>query len=1039
MDKVIANAQFSSEYRSNPQAPPLAQVPDFDRIDASSKNPRKNRAFKHAVDEIVSDPDNMAKFEAECEELEKELANHQASPNVLNRLKQMEERWVEYARDVMKKNSEQYFLADTFKDGTLGFLELLARIPGRGENGRIAAGTLEQYKTTLNQIILRYCCDPNALKAGMRLLTVGGLYGRHEATVRALTIKYKLSRHVKESERHGPREVRQIAETVLKRASGAGRGFIEVAIQLILLILISLFTSCRPGSLGWSYDKLRKEGKYPKMRDVRVYRLPGGPMRFQVDFDIVNLKNGNDTIGKKQIITFLPVESWTNVLFDPTVWWILHLFLRGAFKNIDNLDDLLAGDYTLEIKEEMLDDPLFLASDIGGRGFLPNEPISAASISRQVKRACVNAKLPKTGLYAYRKAAADHYSIILGHELTEALMCHRQNGELRTYEAGGGVAHLDVVRIRLGEGKDPFTPLMQDRLAISELHGSAVTAVTLLISDDVRFPPEVLDVKPTSKQVATASLNDSDLFKNKHEQDLAWEALKGMVTKPPGNGAWKSSRSASLYVQKTEPLPGVTVEAVNAALLRVQTANTQTSSRKRHVVRKVKDSNVEQVNQLLVSHKPGTPAERQAGLASANLPSEFIPDAVQNSSANVSLFNQVAESSSAATAAIVANTAAALESMRQVIATADLTPEEEQEIENMPKIVELTKAADNAWATYKALRTIPTVDSITPGPYRKNTQPLPGVDDETEKKAYNALTKARNNLSGRKSAIRTKKRAEKQSSASTSTPTSTLASTSTLPVGPSYAAVTSGARIWTEPESDDEDDPDSPAEIRARNLLNFAAGYHKKHGEQVEEAEAEDLVVAGPAEAEKESPLLQKEIDASLVRWHMVNYLMSLFSERQGFPQAADENGLWVCPVCRDATYWTPEREWQFKARGTLLRHIRVVHTKWGDAINAMHTEEEARFQCPDEDCDFWSQNQVDVETHCLEDCRKKHLFSQWKQIHDSARHKRSAARHALVKGYTSLASAPVEHLLAAKDRILAYLSENGSPVNSLCCFRSTY
>ncbi|KAJ7684903.1 hypothetical protein DFH06DRAFT_1313286 [Mycena polygramma] len=167
-----------------------------------------------------------------------------------------------------------------------------------------------------------------------------------------------------------------------------------------------------------------------------------------------------------------------NCLFDPTMWIILLLFIRGAF-DYTTLEQLRDHDQTeLTIKEHMLDEPLFLKITPGGRT-LTTDVASAKSIGTSLGYWARKSGLPGGGQGTLRRDTGDHASTF-AQQLGDRIARDRH---MSTHVYLGFVVECLVLRHRRSLTPKDAGQIRQDHKAAKSAHPS-VTRVQRQAVDD---------------------------------------------------------------------------------------------------------------------------------------------------------------------------------------------------------------------------------------------------------------------------------------------------------------------------------------------------------------------------------------------------------------------------------------------------------------------------------------------------------------------------------------------------------------------------
>ncbi|KAJ6525436.1 hypothetical protein DFH09DRAFT_1416443 [Mycena vulgaris] len=344
-------------------------------------------------------------------------------------------------------------------------------LPGRP---CLKASTVDGWSKRLIENILHFTWDPVlGKKAGMTVLTVGGLFHKLHEIVHNVIMQNALERTMNQKHYYGRPEVQRLIEVIL----GSGRHRRRGAIQIILKLIFGMILALRPSSIGPANDLLASLGRFLKLRHLKVYRAPGGGFAFVIRLCIDNLKASRPistlpnadswrqmsltTVEAEELVFMLEsVLNGVNVLFDPTMWMILWLFIRGALP-YDSLHELSKGEEAeIEIKKEMLDEPLFVIIE---KGMPTTKVAKAGSATQAVTYYAHKAGLPGGGMGTLRREAGDKFAVQLGERVARDVLNHATEGVFRRHYSRN-VAHYDLTRIRLGELPGPEEKFAGEKL-----------------------------------------------------------------------------------------------------------------------------------------------------------------------------------------------------------------------------------------------------------------------------------------------------------------------------------------------------------------------------------------------------------------------------------------------------------------------------------------------------------------------------------------------------------------------------------------------
>lgn len=200
---------------------------------------------------------------------------------------------------------------------------------------------------------------------------------------------------------YGHAEVQLLFEQALRGTVSTGR---PVKIQDNAIMAMSMYTGVRPSSLTAPYTEYLDERRYLICGDFTIHRIANGSISCRIEVDIRHSKGwAIGAYSKLMTFVFEPVTKSHNVMFEPQLWILAHLWCRGAFGAM-TLDELMFGDEDeIEIIPEMRDQPVFVKADAGGRHLLDGEPVLSARLTASISSLARNAGLQPAGLGAFRK------------------------------------------------------------------------------------------------------------------------------------------------------------------------------------------------------------------------------------------------------------------------------------------------------------------------------------------------------------------------------------------------------------------------------------------------------------------------------------------------------------------------------------------------------------------------------------------------------------------------------------------------------------
>ncbi|EDR02186.1 uncharacterized protein LACBIDRAFT_332594, partial [Laccaria bicolor S238N-H82] len=236
----------------------------------------------------------------------------------------------------------------------------------------------------------------------------------------------------------------------------------------------------RGSTQGPTHAKWRELGFFIKLKHVRVFRKGENTWSVMVYFREFKCAIGTAT-GDEQTHVLEGVCHPHNILFDPTVVLIAHLFLRNAFaKKYESITDLCKDDSVeFLIDEDMKDEPLFLASEPGGRSFsVPHRAAMAHSVSDSSSHWLEQASLPTSGVTAWRRDAGNMYALQLGESIAKDLMNHVTTGVFRA-SYSRNTNNISTVSIRVAGTKETRPVSGRDEQKAAESNFMKKTAFQL--------------------------------------------------------------------------------------------------------------------------------------------------------------------------------------------------------------------------------------------------------------------------------------------------------------------------------------------------------------------------------------------------------------------------------------------------------------------------------------------------------------------------------------------------------------------------------
>ncbi|KAI0314611.1 hypothetical protein OF83DRAFT_435347 [Amylostereum chailletii] len=393
-------------------------------------------------------------------------------------------------------SEEDAWKVQTVRKYGVGYLRTRAVVtPGRFDV-HVKASTVQEWLITFVNCIVMYCHDSTSNElVGLRLLMQADFYTQLEDEMNSIIRELKLDRKREPVHRFGRHEVRLILIEAMANSSNVGR---MVKIQTCCAILLGFILGVRPGSLAASSISYRALGKFKNITIERV-----GTLEFVVTLNIDNWKGfQTGAYQKDQDFILEPVKRAHNLPFEPSMWIVLYMLLRGAFGpglvrrafpppppppphpsihayvHLQTLDDLYRDQTAiLEVVPDMLEQPFFLSLTPGGTGFT-SEAAIAPTLYHTISKLAVNAGLPSTGLYALRRETGNYYIMVLNKDKAGSILGHSSR-DFRTLSRfySRDAANLSLTRVRLGDFDDEPDEMTKVSLGLHERGCAAVMAL----------------------------------------------------------------------------------------------------------------------------------------------------------------------------------------------------------------------------------------------------------------------------------------------------------------------------------------------------------------------------------------------------------------------------------------------------------------------------------------------------------------------------------------------------------------------------------
>ncbi|KAH9912730.1 uncharacterized protein BXZ73DRAFT_107249 [Epithele typhae] len=469
----------------NPPAMPPAAGPSS--ASSSSDPPLFLMKFtgKTKADKIARDAARLCEAEGiSLEQLHANIADEVSrveqyfSPHSIRHRQELQELWCGYLTLFAGEDAAQHWWYSThYNAHSENFLAFRVKTTRGRYTDNVVSSTLGGWFNCLLFLIASTAHDPvSKLRVGDKLLTDGGLYQRLKNCVHSLVLTHKLPRHRLEVDHWGLPQASLLIQEALQNTTNNHRLH---AIGNCTLISLALFTGLRPGSFAPSCDLYLRHGRYMKLRDLKFTRISKG--RFRVVLTVLNFKGEFDSLKPStQKVCLMPVNKAHNLIFEPQLWLILWLFLRGAFDPKLTVQDIMEDDHThLLVREQCLDWPLFCAYAMGDHGLTNDSPTLTSRIYHTIKALGDNAGLwSGRGLYDFRRGALNDIASKLGDQVASLLAKHADAGTTFSKYYSQRMLVYNLVMLRCGELDHVLPDLAKLKANMSEMHeDSAVIAM----------------------------------------------------------------------------------------------------------------------------------------------------------------------------------------------------------------------------------------------------------------------------------------------------------------------------------------------------------------------------------------------------------------------------------------------------------------------------------------------------------------------------------------------------------------------------------
>ncbi|KAJ7287730.1 hypothetical protein C8J57DRAFT_1654582, partial [Mycena rebaudengoi] len=499
----------------------------------------------------------------------------------------------------------------------------------------IKALTLDSWACTFTELIAANTRNTQGERRGIALLSVGKLYTVLSRQVIDLIGTHNLERWHEPRVYYGLFELALILQQVL--ASKNTTRIVQV--QIGTRMLFSVLTTARSSTFGPTEAKWKVRCRYMVIGDVRI--LLKGPREPQIIITLRNFKMQiASTSTNTQTFHLNGVLRAHNVIFDPTVWVITLLYLRGAFPWAKTVRDVL--DYEgseIPIAPELLEQPLFLAVTPGGRSLIEGQAAMADAAGAAVHRYAKKAGLKPAGTGAFRRGSADHYAAQLGNRVSRDFLNHASEEGVYRDHYSRNVSNFDVTALRFGETAGRHEKYAGEVLESTiKKHSFAESAVDAMLRQ-MQVQAEPAATSESKKAQDKAELNDEvaldpAVIEAQALVDKTWEDFHACFNH--ARQTWRNKQKGTPAKMFTAldaddaklrlTLPKATAQEASPTSVACDTLTERQSSRRRTI-------RAEQDKAATLAQKTapllGTPSERLQALAQLQQPSAVLTEALE--------------------------------------------------------------------------------------------------------------------------------------------------------------------------------------------------------------------------------------------------------------------------------------------------------------------------------------------------------------------------------------------------------------------------
>ncbi|KAF8678131.1 hypothetical protein RHS04_05517 [Rhizoctonia solani] len=343
---------------------------------------------------------------------------------------------------------ERFWEETTFVKHWKKFLIALITCSRGRSGGRVKVDTFKQWCSDLISLVGRNMIDSEGTRVGTKALT-SGLYAQFREVSLRFCVQFELSREPPTRLWIGHLELLLIYQVAIRLSEKHGRASV---LQTILGTSMVFQVGARVGSLGWSHEQYRDEGKqFMKCKDVVIERMDYGV--WDAEITLMNRKGWNSSDDMARPLKYrLSAVTKTHMLwFDTPSLLLLHLMQMGALKDCKSLVDIFnyKGQFFV-IEKEFLEKPLFLERTPQGLGLVDGQPASAIGMTASLNTLGRPAGFTVVNHHALRRDSATVFGILFGVQVGQLFLGHQEADSAFADSYTKGTLHLPVTEARLG-------------------------------------------------------------------------------------------------------------------------------------------------------------------------------------------------------------------------------------------------------------------------------------------------------------------------------------------------------------------------------------------------------------------------------------------------------------------------------------------------------------------------------------------------------------------------------------------------------------